>query len=363
MSRDPIEIVRDFTHFARNFVKAENMLLEPPVRGGSYRYFIPVWRIEQDLAFAARGVFQFHKEYQLLLAELQSPPFSIGLPRAIDQIHEMIEARLHLWGWDFILAPEGMKRVAELIKAHEDNKENPMLDAALSWRQGKGVAPHAGADELADLAVQRKIQPTMTPEEGEKKIWKRHEDWYLSPALTGVVPKASIQYHGKLADTVAELERLFRRLEAEEKVRKYTESLGREVTQTPDAFSRLGHLPVVREYSDSQREDATVRAEPQISDVDRPAERDENRNRAEPPLTNEQQYLLIAALELAAFDSDSRRTAEELVKAAKGASADPANAKKPLAGLVRDGQLDSRKGAGGGYWLTPAGKRRAIRLQ
>jgi hypothetical protein len=85
---------------------------------------------------------------------------------------------------------------------------------------------------------------------------------------------------------------------------------------------------------------------------------------ADLPLSEDQQVLLVAAYELAAFDSDSRKTAAEIVDQAKGHHCDPENVKRALADLVNDKHLlDSKTGRGGGYWLTPEGKRRAKRLK
>ena len=66
--------------------------------------------------------------------------------------------------------------------------------------------------------------------------------------------------------------------------------------------------------------------------------------------------------ELGALDSDTRRTAAQIVDRAKGRRADPANTKKALADLVRKGLCESLTGRNGGYWLIEKGKARAQRL-
>jgi hypothetical protein len=85
-------------------------------------------------------------------------------------------------------------------------------------------------------------------------------------------------------------------------------------------------------------------------------------NLSEPTLSEDQRDFLTAALRLSAFDSDSRCTARQLVKEAKGKFANEASAKKALASLVTKGLFDSQTGAKGGYWLTSDGRRRAERL-
>lgn len=81
------------------------------------------------------------------------------------------------------------------------------------------------------------------------------------------------------------------------------------------------------------------------------------------PLSEDQRYFLIAMCELAAFDSDNRRTSRQIVTRAKGRWTDTANAKRALAGLVRKSLCKSLTGANGGYWLTAEGKARAQRLK
>jgi hypothetical protein len=94
-----------------------------------------------------------------------------------------------------------------------------------------------------------------------------------------------------------------------------------------------------------------------------PTGTDGNGNRAEPSLSRDQRWLLVAALRLSAIHSDSRKNAKVLLIKARGEFDKPANVKKALSRLVREGLLDSRTGRGGGYWLTPAGKLRAERLK
>ena len=50
-------------------------------------------------------------------------------------------------------------------------------------------------------------------------------------------------------------------------------------------------------------------------------------------LSEDQRDFLVAAMELRALDSDTRKTAEDIVRQAKGDYADPPNAKKALSDL------------------------------
>jgi hypothetical protein len=93
-------------------------------------------------------------------------------------------------------------------------------------------------------------------------------------------------------------------------------------------------------------------------------EKDEKeRKPADPPLSEDQQFLLIAAYELSAFDSDSRQTAAKIVVRAKSKHADPANVKRSLSDLVHKELLHSKPSRGGGYWLTSEAMERAKRLK
>ena len=80
------------------------------------------------------------------------------------------------------------------------------------------------------------------------------------------------------------------------------------------------------------------------------------------PLSVDQRDFLVAALELSAFDSDSRQTATEIVEQAKGKHAEPQNAKHSFASLVEKKLLESTTGRHGGYWLTETGRSRAERI-
>ncbi len=72
-------------------------------------------------------------------------------------------------------------------------------------------------------------------------------------------------------------------------------------------------------------------------------------------LTDRQRGCLIALRELRAFDADKRQRTDDIAKHAEGPAVDPAGFKEPLAELVNRGLLESKRGAGGGYWLTTDG--------
>ena len=79
----------------------------------------------------------------------------------------------------------------------------------------------------------------------------------------------------------------------------------------------------------------------------------------DPILNDSHRCLLVAMLDLKAVDSDHLRPADEIVVRAFGRDAFANDHKKPLADLVRFGLAASKRGRGGGSWLTPAGIERA----
>ena len=80
------------------------------------------------------------------------------------------------------------------------------------------------------------------------------------------------------------------------------------------------------------------------------------------PLSVDQRDFLVAALELSAFDSDSRQTATEIVEQAKGKHANRRTRNARFASLVEKKLLESTTGRHGGYWLTETGRSRAERI-
>jgi len=85
------------------------------------------------------------------------------------------------------------------------------------------------------------------------------------------------------------------------------------------------------------------------------------RPEGEMSLSQRQQEILLALLELRAFNEDFLQSTESVSKRASGV-ADPEAFKAPVAALVRAGFLSSKGGRAGGIWLTPAGHRRAEEL-
>jgi hypothetical protein len=89
---------------------------------------------------------------------------------------------------------------------------------------------------------------------------------------------------------------------------------------------------------------------------------DRQAERADEPLSERAQLVLVAMLELGAVDSDSRKPTARITTRAMGAEAD-ANSLKPVMSELATRQLiQTREGRGGGCWLTEAGKRRAEKL-
>jgi hypothetical protein len=82
-----------------------------------------------------------------------------------------------------------------------------------------------------------------------------------------------------------------------------------------------------------------------------------------PALSEKQRDILVAMLEMQAFDSDSRKTTDEIAERVEGRGANGESYKQPVARLVRAKLLDRKRGAGGGLWLTPTGRLRAEQLK
>jgi TIR domain len=202
MSRHPYYILNDITTHAKRLLGNESLLVEPTPPGHEYPIFQPICRIEEGMASAAYWFNRFYEEYKKRVAEFTQPPFPLRIRREIDEIREIIEERIRRWGWEYVLPQEGIDRIAERLKAHTIARYVPFLDAALSWRSGKNLASHRGADDFADEAERLHVEPTMTPEEGERVIWDRHREWYMSPALADAWPVISIQEHQRLAKSV-----------------------------------------------------------------------------------------------------------------------------------------------------------------
>lgn len=83
----------------------------------------------------------------------------------------------------------------------------------------------------------------------------------------------------------------------------------------------------------------------------------------EEPLSPRAQHVLIAMFELAAFDSDRRRTTEAIAAKAIGWNADANALKAVMSDLKTRGLIETKSGSGGGCWLTERGIARAEKLQ
>ncbi len=79
-------------------------------------------------------------------------------------------------------------------------------------------------------------------------------------------------------------------------------------------------------------------------------------------LSDKQQEILVALFEMNSFDSDNRKNTQEIADRSEGKGAASESYKQPVSALVDAGLLESKKGRGGGLWLTPAGRERATRL-
>lgn len=79
-------------------------------------------------------------------------------------------------------------------------------------------------------------------------------------------------------------------------------------------------------------------------------------------LADRQRGVLIALLELKAFDAEIRQTRKEIAPFVEGEAVDPQYFGEAIANLANKGLVESRKGKSGGSWLTKLGRRLAERL-
>ena len=93
-----------------------------------------------------------------------------------------------------------------------------------------------------------------------------------------------------------------------------------------------------------------------------PAGQDSSPPVGDEPLAERAQLVLIAMLELAAFDSDQRKTTAVITSKALGETSDANALKGVMAELKTRGLVKSKKGSGGGSWLTDRGLVRAKKL-
>ncbi len=96
--------------------------------------------------------------------------------------------------------------------------------------------------------------------------------------------------------------------------------------------------------------------EPSATIFDNPPDRERDI-----PLNDRQRWVLQTLLEQKAFDSDHRMTTENIVaKVSKGA--DPVQYKAVVSSLVQLGYVQTKRGGGGGCWMTTEGRTRGESL-
>jgi DNA-binding IscR family transcriptional regulator len=81
-----------------------------------------------------------------------------------------------------------------------------------------------------------------------------------------------------------------------------------------------------------------------------------------PPLSERSQLVLKVLLRANASDSDHRMRTEDIAAKAIGPTADANQFKEVIVELKAHGYVDTKKGRGGGCWLTNSGQRRAEKL-
>jgi hypothetical protein len=332
MSLHVYYIMQALVHNARQFLRAEEELREPP-----FARIVALDMLEADLACSARHFHDWYTELQDRMSSSEQRLLKRYVVRELANVERLLLARLKAWNWEFVLDKAGLVIVRDKTDSHRITTERRYLDAVLSWRCAPDLPPDREADDEADRAESLGIKPTMTPEEGELLRPRLLEERRFGSALTSQAPHVTYEDHDELDTCVERVCDYFRRMVSPDELRaKYG-------TPEPDRHDVVAPL---------QADDATDTDQP-------PSESD-----LETPLSEDQRDFLVAALQLEAFDSDSRRTAEEMVRRAKGDYVDPAGAKRALSDLVSPkGFLCSVVGRQGGYWLTQAGRARAERIK
>ena len=262
MSRHPYEILADLLKHATRFCSAESDLTSPVPPGYDYPIFHPVSRLEESLAKSGGWCLHFWGEYGDRTSGMKPPADPLEVRRDINALGEMIKHRICRWGWRFLLMEEGISEVDRRLKIHRETKYHPLLDAALSWRLGARVKQHGTADALANEAESRDITPTRTPQEGERVIWDRHRQWYMSPALAETGPSISSEDHGELVSTCEQLSAYHARCMSPYELRAHQHKLELEVRETPYDLPHLGHHPNAKSDGDHQHQPPNQVAEP-----------------------------------------------------------------------------------------------------
>ncbi len=255
--------------------------------------------------------------------------------------------------------------------------------------KGKNLTENAGADRFAHEAELKFIVPSMTPKQGERAYPEKVKEWYMTPSMADAIPELSIPKHGELCNAIDELEKHFRSatmpppFSAEPEcaddwrvaveswelctlemlnrgygwsdfqwhmfgiyAQKIMESVWKtrsDLDTTP--FAELADFLTARKRPQADlaliskhsldtlrsvidvpetREAVTAPTEDELP-IQTAVETDGDLTHVAPFLSEDQKLYLIAAFELSAFDSDSRRTSTQIVVRAKGRHAEPAS--------------------------------------
>jgi hypothetical protein len=257
MPRHPYEILADFLKNAHGFCAAESELISPVAPGSDYPVFQPVCRLEASLAKSGGWCLHFWGEYGERTSGMKPPAHPVEVRREINLIGEIIKSRMTVWGWRYVLTPQGMEEVNIRIDTHQKSHYYPLLDAALSWRLGRKVEDHGTADGLANEAERLNITPTMTPEEGKRVIWDRHRQWYMSPALAETRPSIAFEDHAELLSSCEKLSAYHARYLSPSELISHQHKLESVVRETPHELAQAGHGPDVMRESDPQQRHPT----------------------------------------------------------------------------------------------------------
>jgi hypothetical protein len=128
MPRHPYEILADFLKHANGFCGAESELISPVPPGSDYPVIQPVSRLEASLAKSGGWCLHFWGEYGDRTSGMKPPAHPVEVRREINGIGEIIKSRISIWGWRYVLTPQGMEEVDKRLKIHQESNYYPLLD-------------------------------------------------------------------------------------------------------------------------------------------------------------------------------------------------------------------------------------------
>lgn len=120
-----------------------------------------------------------------LIGRFEGWPVTVGL--AVATIADGFDAIAREWGWSALDTPEPgrSEEIARRRAVFFDSVERPLLEAAISWRDGWTRFSEARADveEWAQRGADLGLTATMTPDEGKRRWHEGIQAWYTSPRI------------------------------------------------------------------------------------------------------------------------------------------------------------------------------------